>query len=94
MACPVCGDYRGDSVCPRCTRDGYIELGCSCVERPNGTRIACSDRHELCEACGIQARQAGDTICGDCRLLEETDDLSEAREQVALTLLARWSMAR
>lgn len=71
MACPICGDPRDDGVCSTCTRAGYIELGCGCIESPDGTRRPCSARHALCEHCGVAERQATDTLCGDCRATTE-----------------------
>jgi hypothetical protein len=78
MACPVCNDERGDGVCNACCHDGYVELGCGCIENPNGTRSACSEQHELCEVCGTAERQATDTVCGPCREKADQPDWTVA----------------
>jgi RecJ-like exonuclease len=84
MACPLCGDPRGDDVCPACVKDGYVELICGCIECPNGTRKHCSDAHALCDSCGSEERQYSDTLCGDCRR-----DAEEEASQVATPKVAR-----
>ena len=36
MGCVICGDERGDGVCPVCEREGYTELPCGCTVDPGG----------------------------------------------------------
>jgi hypothetical protein len=74
MACPLCGDYRGDGLCFGCRRNGHVELGCGCLELVDGTRRPCSAKHELCDACGMQPKQANADLCGPCIALDEEMD--------------------
>jgi hypothetical protein len=84
MACPLCGAWgpgdlsvgigEDDDLCLACRREGNAELGCGCLERADGTRLACSPKHELCDACGMAEKQATADLCGDCLALEEDLD--------------------
>jgi hypothetical protein len=82
MGCPICDDWRGDSddICPSCRRAGFDELPCRCIERPDGSRRECSEAHALCDGCGSEKRQAGDTLCGPCRFDEERRPAPESHE--------------
>jgi hypothetical protein len=71
--CPLCGDYRGDDLCHACYASGHTELGCGCLELADGRRVACSPKHELCDACGTQEKQATADLCGDCISLAEME---------------------
>ena len=71
MACKICWLSGGDGVCKFCTGVGYIELGCVCIELPDGGRMPCTGKHALCAGCGVQPRQAQAEYCGDCRMDSE-----------------------
>lgn len=39
--CRMCGTRGTRRVCATCATMGFIERGCGCVERPDGSRYAC-----------------------------------------------------
>ncbi len=44
--CRMCGTPGTRRVCATCATTGFIELGCGCVQRPDGSRYACDDAVE------------------------------------------------
>ncbi len=46
--CRVCGTGGTRRVCAPCATVGFIELGCGCVQRPDGRRYACDAAIERC----------------------------------------------
>jgi hypothetical protein len=81
MACPICSmpDSLGE-LCPVCRQNGYIDLGCGCVESPTGQRpVVCSGKHRLCLSCGVRERQHSSDQCGPCRAEEDSYVTQQAR---------------
>lgn len=50
VSCRMCARPGRRRVCAQCATVGFIELGCGCVERPDGTRYSCDAAVHLCEA--------------------------------------------
>lgn len=49
-SCRLCAKPGRRRVCAQCATVGFIELGCGCVERPDGTRYSCEASVHLGEA--------------------------------------------
>ena len=41
IACRRCGIQGARHLCAACATEGFIELHCGCIERPDGTRDSC-----------------------------------------------------
>lgn len=41
IPCRQCGKSATRRVCATCATEGFIELQCGCIERPDGTRSSC-----------------------------------------------------